>query len=505
MPTQRELERELVKKAVQRGMAPDQIKEAVIQFRQARGVTSAPVATEQPSNASAQPEKKGTVEYLKGAGKGVISTIKGASTLGENFFKGFGRLITPKKFEKSFGFEKTETSSAQQLQNQAESSLGLQQGTLTTPTNKAQKRGFVVEQIAETLLPIPGGAKAKAAAKIAGGAKSLLGRAGLEAAELAGKTAIQTGGDVKETGKAALTGGAFSVGGRALSALGGKIAPKLAKSAEASVSKALGPTTKAMKLQTEKVVPGLIKRGVVAPTRASLAKKVGANLEAATNELNRVIETIPPKARLSSKPVIEALQNAKSVYRVGEVAVEPRAIKAIDDMIDTVKSFGSEVSFESMRALRQILDTSVAKSKGFLLDEVGSFSVMAKREASNAIRKELAKTYPDLAKVNAEYSFWRNVDDILQETLTRTASQSKPIGEQILGAAGAVGGLATGGVAPAVAGYIVMSNLRKAVTSTGWRTAGAQIKTRLADALAAGNAEEISSILAKILEGATSK
>ena len=37
----------------------------------------------------------------------------------------------------------------------------------------------------------------------------------------------------------------------------------------------------------------------------------------------------------------------------------------------------------------------------------------AKREATNSIRRELAKDHPSIAKVNAEYSLWKSTDEIL--------------------------------------------------------------------------------------------
>ena len=44
----------------------------------------------------------------------------------------------------------------------------------------------------------------------------------------------------------------------------------------------------------------------------------------------------------------------------------------------------------------------------------------AKREATNSIRRELAKDHPRIARVNAEYSLWKSTDEILQETILRT-------------------------------------------------------------------------------------
>jgi len=483
MPTQRENEIQLVQSAQQRGMTPDKIKEVVTAYRAQSGIASAQTSTP----AIPEPHKgaSGLAGFGAGVLKGIGSTLAGAEKLG-------GKILDLPT--KALGLKPPAPKGLLEMQKE--------KGTFT-PTNLSQKIGFGAEQIGEMFIPIPGGAKAKLATKAVGGAKGILGRGALEAAEMGLKTAIQTGGNAKETAKSAAIGGAFGVGAGLLSKSAAKAAPKLVTSAERSMTKALGPTTKAMKLQTEKVAPELVKRGFKGLTRGDLAKKSAANLEKATEELNRVIESIPAKSRINARPILKALQDSRAAYMVDDVVVEPRAVKAIDDMIKTVRDMGPKASFESMRNLRQILDKSVAKSKGFLMDEASSFSIAAKREASNAIRKELAKKFPDLAKVNAEYSLWRNVDDILNETLTRTAGQSTPLGEQILGGAGAAGGFASGGFGGAVTGAVVMSNLRKAITSSGWRTASAAIKSRLAEALANNRLEEAASIIAKILASAT--
>lgn len=463
----------------------NKVKGAYENLKQAEG------KTEGVQEVSAQPEQKkqGILAGLGiGAAKGLGSTIAGAEKLG-------GKIL-----DLPLGLLGMKPQVSTGLLEEAK-----KKGTFT-PKTGAEKVGFGAEQVAEFLLPIPGGAKAKAATKLAQGAKGLLGRSALEAVETAGKTAIQTGGDVGETAKAAAIGGGFGLAGGLLGKALKGAAPKLVAGAEKSMTQALAPTTKYMKLKAEKVVPGLVKRGFTGLTRGDLVAKAAESLAKSTDELEAVIQTIPATSRISMRPVLKSLMESKAAYMVDDVVIEPQAVKAIDNMIATIKEFGTKASFESVRALRQILDKSVAKSKGFLMDEVGTFSIAAKREASNAIRSELAKKFPNLAKVNAEYSFWRNVDEILTETMTRTAGQSKPLGEQLLGAAGAAGGLASGGLTGAITGTIVMSNLRKAMTSAGWRTASAQIKSRLADALASNRLEEAMAIINKIVAaGATNR
>ena len=480
MATQRDLEIQLVKKAQERGMTPDKIKEAVVQFRAQKGAT-----TQAPAVAPAQPTAPQGATGIKGFGAGILkgigSTLAGAEKLG-------GKILDLPL--KALGIQPAVPQGLLEIQKD--------KGTFT-PTTTSQKIGYGAEQLGELLLPIPGGAKAKLATKAAEGLKGILGRGALEAGELGLKTSVQTGGDVEETGRAATLGGAFGAGGALFSRALGKAAPALTRSAEKGMTQALGPTTKAMTVQAEKVVPELVQRGFKGFSRADLAKQAAASLEKAGESLDDVLKTIHPGTRINAKPILKALQDAKAAYMVDGVVIEPRAVKAFDEMAKTLKEFGSKVSFESMRNLRQTLDKAVAKSKGFLMDEASTFSIEAKREATNAIRRELAKKFPDLAKVNAEFTLWKRVDDILGETMTRTTAQAPGLSSQILKGAGFAGGLASGGISGGVTWAIVMTNLQKALQSAAWKTVSAVTKNRLAQALAAGRFEEASAILGKII------
>lgn len=271
-------------------------------------------------------------------------------------------------------------------------------------------------------------------------------------------------------------------------ALGG-VSKALKESSIQQYTRALAPTTKEMKLKSAKVVPELLNRGVTALSRKSLASKAGEGLSKAGEALETALENIKPKTPLSVGPVLKALQESKKAFMVPgkKVIAEPKAIQAIEQIEGVVKELGPKVSFESLRGLRQIWDKSVAKSKGFLMDEASNFSVMAKREASNAIRKEIAKKFPDLAKVNAEYSFWKNVDDVIGSTVQRTAGQGSGLADKVATAAGAASGLVRGGVSQAAQTALVFNALSKAINSTAWKTFSAVQKNKLADSLAKGS------------------
>jgi len=110
----------------------------------------------------------------------------------------------------------------------------------------------------------------------------------------------------------------------------------------------------------------------------------------------------------------------------------------------------------------------------------------------------LAQDYPDIAKINAEYSLWKDTAQVLTDTLARRQGQARPLGVKMAKAAGTAVGFGTGGIHGAILGRAAMGALESAISSPGWRTATAVAKDRLADAIAAGNPGKITFYAQKI-------
>jgi hypothetical protein len=106
---------------------------------------------------------------------------------------------------------------------------------------------------------------------------------------------------------------------------------------------------------------------------------------------------------------------------------------------------------------------------------------------------------PDIAKINKEFSFWKNAQKVVDETVLRRTGQAKPLGRKLMGTAGVIlGGVLgggsggpTGSLAGAIAGKTIMDKLEQLTTSTAWGTVSAVNKDRLADALAKGSGAEV--------------
>lgn len=148
-------------------------------------------------------------ETITGFGKGVLSTVRGLSSVGEGILKGVGRILTPKSMEDKLGFSKTEQSSAQELIPEE----------MTRANTGYETLGKTVEQVGEFFIPAGKVAKADkaidlmiAGSKLSKGAKiasKIATAAGLQGASAAGVTLAQTG-DKEKAVKAGLTAGAIA-------------------------------------------------------------------------------------------------------------------------------------------------------------------------------------------------------------------------------------------------------------------------------------------------------
>ena len=117
------------------------------------------------------------------------------------------------------------------------------------------------------------------------------------------------------------------------------------------------------------------------------------------------------------------------------------------------------------------------------------------------IGSELAKEFPDIAKLNAEYNFWSNVKDVTEATILRTKGQGEPLGRQIGEGAGLIAGAVLGGLGKAVTGLLSLHFLKAAVTSPIWRNTSGIVRQNIADLLASGQTEKVLDILGRIAIG----
>jgi hypothetical protein len=304
--------------------------------------------------------------------------------------------------------------------------------------------------------------------------------------------------------------GASSVGiGSAVKSAGNVLSGVLKRSAQKGMAQTMGATTVKNKALTERVVaPGLLERGTVAATRAGLEKKALREVSAAGDTIDDVLGKMDPKKAVDVKPIMQAMKEYRDAFRIegshviGNTQGHKNSIDAMDGLIGLVKEQGRDVSFKSLRSLRKILDSAVEKGSGFYGKTVAEGSMIeAQRELAGAIRSELAKSSPDLAKVNAEYSFWKKAHQVIRATNERTQAQAKPLSQKLITAAGLAGGIATGDPAQAMIILGASRYLPELVQSPAWRMVSAQTKNRMADMIASGKVAEADGLARLILAG----
>lgn len=423
-------------------------------------------------------------DVLKGAGKGLVNTVVGLGDLAGR--AGLNKLTggTPEMF--------------QQVRDE-----------FATPTNTAQKIGMGGEQIAEFFLP--GGIATRGAKLASSVIPKTLARAGTEALSAGAVTAAQGGNPLTAAGTAA----AFPVVGRAIE----PVIQGLRSGATRQVVKALGPTKEEFKAIAERRAPEVIQRGLVGG-RQKLKEKATQQVRQAGRLVDDALKTYA-KDRVSKKPIIDALEEAKKPFidtpaRGRPVVLDSRAVKQIQGLQNTLDTYGDDLSVESLVKIRRAWDTVVDQAGGYAHRRAGAIGLplkeqseaWAKREGANAIRRVLAEDKPDLAKLNAEYAFWKDIQDVLKQTLQRTAPQERSLLSGMFAAAtagGAGGGMlaAGGGVMPGVGAAVVAGfatkKLIQAVRSPQWRLVSAQAKNALADALASGNTERVNRTIGRVV------
>jgi len=231
-----------------------------------------------------------------GAGKGVISTIKGAAELGERGLAGALRTILPKSAEKKLGLEKglQETAASQVIPEE-----------LTQTENKLQKAGFIGEQILEFF--IPGGAstkiskvskvmaKARGFSNLATKAIGLGTRAVSESVLAGGQTALQKGKIDKEVKLATGLGAAIPIG-----LAGAKVLTKgLGKGLAAGLGKSTGTSAST-------IVESFKNSNVV-----KFAREAGKDVTAFTDDIFNSV-----KSGLNSLRNIRAKDYQKSLAKI---------------------------------------------------------------------------------------------------------------------------------------------------------------------------------------------
>ena len=464
---------------------------------------------EQQAGGFPQPPGSETLQQFSlGALKGIGQTARQFGSLAPAAGAGLAQLITGKRAEAFAPISKE----------------------LVTPQGTAQKVGYGAEKVAEFLVPSKAIIGVTTAVRTALTATKLSPAmikwlsagvgAGFEALSAGVVSKIQ-GATNKDARNAALFSGLFSLPFKALGEFKQPIAGAIQKTAEKKASQALGATTKEMKQLSDKIVPQLLKRKTFFLTRGGLETKAGVKADIVGEKIGEAFDNLPPETKTQVAPIINALEKLKNetvVVGVGgqRVIMDEAKYQAAQEIQNKFLSLASdpekfvsypEVAVGSIRKARQIFDAVTSKTgKGFGLGLKDTAVQEARKTGANAIREELAQQFPNIDKLNKEYTFWKNVEKVVGSTVERTKSQGSGVGAAIAEGGGAVAGAVIGStVGNVILGAIGFKLIKQAVTSPAWRMTSAITRQALADAIYSGQVQNAIQILNRIVIGGTTR
>ena len=319
----------------------------------------------------------------------------------------------------------------------------------------------------------------------------------------------------------------------------GRAATPLRQSAQQKVVQALGPTKERFKAIAEKRAPEVLQRGL-GGSRESLQAQAAQNARSAGQQIDELLQREGGRP-LNPQPVIDALENAKTEFQTTRqvpladaikeglertpgaringnmveipVVFEPRAIGQISELQRVLRELGPEARVDQVVAIRRAWDKVVSDAGGYQHRAPGAVGqplkdvseAAAKRQATTAIRELLSAEVPDLAAINKEFAFWKDINSVLTQTLKRTQAQGPSLLGRIREGSGQVAGAVMGGVAGGPVGAGVGAVLTGALgktahavfTSPKWRLVSARTRNQIAEALASGNPERVSTALGR--------
>jgi hypothetical protein len=358
------------------------------------------------------------------------------------------------------------------------------------PTNRAEQLGGVAEQVGEFFIPVGG---------VVGGVARRM--PALRAAAPTMRRIVEPAYD------AALTLAQGGSGGEALvsAALQGVIptahrgAGVARESAEGSVARSLRPGTLEAKTEAARLAPEMLERGV--------GGSQGGMLREAQREVGRIgpqigAEVTRRAQRGATVKTAEFLEDMKAARRESQGGVEgiTGAIYGTEPILaklDKLEAFaikqGDRIPIDHAQAIKKRWDDIVSKSGlyGPQADAAPTDRATAWviREGANSMRRLISLESPTLAKLNAEFSFWKGLDDVLSATALRTQGQGAAMTRTLTGGfGGAIVGSTTGSTFQGFLGMAAFNTLARMLQSSRFRSQVAgPLKMKLADALSAGD------------------
>lgn len=392
----------------------------------------------------------------------------------------------------------------------------------TEPTNNLQRLGGLVEQAAEIYNPTRAiaGLGTKTAIKAAPYLTRVLSPM---LAKLVPQVAVEAAGNaslVKAQGgsntAAGVTAG-LSVLPPTMGIIATALAKKLRASATTSVEAFFHPTTKLNKGIVAKRTADILDRGsevlgAAGSSREGAVETFASQRAAAGEAIDQALSTFgSDTVRDAPQRLMAALDAAKAPYvktRIVSAAEAAGPMKAyvvgalgdgrvqvaiplngakvrqIDGLKGIVAAHGDQMSVDDLVGLRRAWD-EVAYANGPTLKVSAKW---AKKMGGDAIRAIVASDTPELAALNREFSFWKDLEKVMSDTALRKTGQVGGLIPTMKEGAGAVAGaVVTGSAATGLAVGKVARLANAVFTSPRYASLAANVKAGLATAISTGN------------------
>lgn len=295
----------------------------------------------------------------------------------------------------------------------------------------------------------------------------------------------------------------------------------LEKGAQKNIYDVLAPTTKVNKQITQKIAPELAQKTPIAMTRQGLLTKYQALQDEAGQKLEGAYEALPQNAKFEVTGLFDTVQKKIDDLTInGAVPSAAQAkVNALQNMMKDLANLGMETNdnlinkglpgvhgginqvfsdVANVRKLRQLLDQG---KRNFSFTDLDSANQGAQKFLANSIRDEFGKQFPDIAKLNKEYSFWSKASKVLSDTIERKTGQSGIVRKMGEGALGALAGIPSG---HPIIGSAIWTGLAELIHSPVWKTTGALTKSRLSTLMQKGDEAGLHTLITALLRGSPS-
>ena len=200
------------------------------------------------------------------------------------------------------------------------------------------------------------------------------------------------------------------------------------KLAEEEVAKFIKPTKEKTKATTEKITPEFIEKLKSWEIKPWTQEEIQALAKARSKDfglqINEAVEAWL-EWTVNRNDLLDILDDLKQQWVVAWRVVDEEIVTATDKMADIISWFPESIPADKARELRQVFDSAVFKSKWPVTEEALALKSVIKKKLADNIRNQLSEQNPDFAKLNQEFSFYKNLDELLDGTLSRTAGQAE--------------------------------------------------------------------------------